>query len=352
MKVRQRIPLLLILLICLGALSACAPIVDEGLARANDGSPAVVPVAGQVQANDITIAYESFGPAEGQTVLLIAGVSMQLINWPIELVEGLVEQGYRVVRYDHRDVGLSTRFDEAGPPDIEAIIEALTLGEPAPVPYSFPEMAADAIGLLDVLEIEQAHLVGLSMGGAIAQLIAIDHPDRVLSLTLMAADSANPEHNELADPDVFANLPPPPPLDDVEAIIDYQIAVEWAFSGPGYPIDEATMRAEIARSLARAFDPEAHARQEVVATVGHLETAEYRFANLPLIEAPTVVLLGANDPIVPVAAAADLAARIPAAELRIIPGLGHQIPRAFAPELVDAITAAAARANAADAGRP
>jgi pimeloyl-ACP methyl ester carboxylesterase len=146
-----------------------------------------------VQANGITIAYESFGPTDRETILLIAGTGMQLVDWPIELVEELVQRGYRVVRFDNRDIGLSTKFTEAGLPDTEAIGRALEAGEPVPLPYTLQDMAKDTVGLLDALDIQQAHLVGVSMGGAIAQLVAIDYPERTLSLTSLMADSGNPE---------------------------------------------------------------------------------------------------------------------------------------------------------------
>src|SRR5262245_16341016 len=138
---------------------------------------------GSVQANGITIAYESFGPKDRETILLISGTGMQLVDWPVELIQELVKRGYHVVSFDNRDVGLSTRFTESGLPDPGAIRKALEAGKPAPLPYTLKDMAADTVGLLDALEIQEAHIVGISMGGAIAQYVAIDYPERVLSLT-------------------------------------------------------------------------------------------------------------------------------------------------------------------------
>ena len=154
---------------------------------------------GFAQANGITIAYESFGPKDQETMLLIAGTGSQLTFWPTQLIDGLVQSGYRVITFDNRDVGLSTKFTSAGYPDSEAITKALQEGKPAPIPYTLRDMANDTVGLLDELGIQKAHIFGVSMGGNIAQLVAIDHPTRTLSLTLMAADSGNPAMTDFAN---------------------------------------------------------------------------------------------------------------------------------------------------------
>ena len=147
---------------------------------------------GQVKANGITIAYEDFGPEDHEAVLLIMGNGTQLTAWPIELIEELVKRGHRVVIYDNRDVGLSTKFDEAGIPDMRKVIEAKIAGKPSPLPYALDDMAKDAVGLLDALGIKKAHIVGVSMGGMIAQLVAADHPEHTLSLTSIMSTSGNP----------------------------------------------------------------------------------------------------------------------------------------------------------------
>lgn len=305
----------------------------------------VTTTAGEVEANGITIAYESFGSPDNETILFIAGSGMQLVGWPIELVEELVRRGYHVVRFDNRDIGLSTKFTEAGLPDEEAIAQALEAGEPVPMPYTLRDMAADAVGLLDALGIEQAHLVGASMGGAIAQLVAIDYPDRVLSLTSLMADSGNPELPVLAKPEAFEGVPPQPTTADKDAFIAWQVATWQVLYGPTYPTDEATLLEWAERDYARDFDPEALIRQQTVSFLGHIDSAEYRLNNLENIEVPTVVVQGTEDPIVPVESAEDIAARVPNAELRIIPGMGHAMPVELMPEFVDAITSAAERAQ-------
>jgi pimeloyl-ACP methyl ester carboxylesterase/heat shock protein HslJ len=264
----------------------------------------------------------------------------------MELVQELVKRGYRVIRFDNYDVGLSTHFTSAGPPDQAAIGQALTEGKPAPLPYTLQDMARDAVGLLNALDVEHAHIAGISMGGNIGQYIAIDFPERTLSLTTMMADSGNPELPVIADPKAFEGVPMPPPAGDKDAFVEWQVKTWQALSGSGYPTDEATLRAWAERYYERGYDPEGLARQQAVTLVDHLDSTRYRLNHLNTIVAPTVVLQGADDPLQPVASAQDLAARIPGAELRIVPGLGHDIPEELVPDFVDAITAAAARAAA------
>lgn len=349
--IRHRLIHLLVILLILGVLSSCITItVAEPAAQA--ASEQLTPTAGKVQANGITIAYESFGPTDRETILLIAGTGQQLVDWPIELVEELVQRGYRVVRFDNRDIGLSTKFTEAGLPDPEAIAKALEAGEPAPLPYTLQDMAGDVVGLLDALGIQQAHLAGISMGGAIAQLVAIDYPERTLSLTSLMADSGNPGLPVIARPEAFEGMPPQPTTADREAYINWQVKTWQALSGPEYPVDEAILREWAERDFERDFDPAGRLRQQTVSFVGHIESAGYRLNNLENITAPTVVLQGTEDPIVPVASAEDIVARVPGAELRLIPGLGHFIPVELVPVFADAITAAAARATSPEPTAP
>lgn len=301
------------------------------------------PQAGQVQANGITLAYESFGSPEDETILLIGGTGQQLVGWPIELVTALVERGYRVVRFDNRDLGLSTKLTEAGLPDPAAVSQALQEGKPAPIPYALRDMAEDAVGLLDALNIEQAHLVGASMGGAIAHWVAIDHPDRVLSLTTIAADSGNPQLPAVAKPEAFAGLPPQPTTVDREAFIHWQVETAQILAGSAYPTDEAILRAWAERDFDRGFDPDGLVRQQTAILVDHFSPSAERLNKLEEIKAPTVIVQGTEDPLVPMSSAEDLAERIPNAELRVINGLGHFIPTPLVPDIVDAILAAAGR---------
>ncbi len=300
---------------------------------------------GVVRANGIAIAYESYGTSDRETMLLIGGTGQQLIDWPPELIQELVGRGYRVVVFDNRDVGRSTRLTAAGLPDSAAIAKAFQEGRAAPLPYTLRDMANDAVGLLDALGIRQAHVAGVSMGGGIAQLIAIDHPRRTLSLTSMMADSGNPALPIVASPEAFAALPPPPAVDDMAAYVAYQVEARKVLAGPHYPIDEKSLRQAVERAAQRAYDPQALVRQQTVAFVGHYDPG-HRYAKLKSIGVPTVVLQGTDDPIVPVESARDIAASIPGADLRIVEGLGHALPLELVPVFADAIAAAATRAAA------
>lgn len=306
---------------------------------------AAEPSRGIVKANGIRIAYESYGSPERETVLLIAGTGRQLTDWPLELVRQLSNRGYRVVRFDNRDVGLSTKLDAAGYRDSQAIANALEAGTPAPLPYTLQDMARDAVGLLDALGVNAAHIVGISMGGAIAHLIAIDHPESALSLTLMMADSGDPALPPIAKPEVFAAIPAPPAEGDRAGFVEYDLKIRQAQASPGYPTDAQTLRGWVERDVSRAYEPDGLTRQATVSLVGHIESAAYRRSNLPSIKAPTVVLHGADDPVVAVASARDIADQVPLAELRMIEGLGHDIPLALVDQFVDAITSAATRAR-------
>jgi pimeloyl-ACP methyl ester carboxylesterase len=308
------------------------------------GAAAPTPQAGQIEANGIKIAYESFGGADGETILLIGGTGQQLVDWPKELIDELVRRGFRVLVFDNRDVGLSTRFTAAGLPDAAAIAKALQEGKPAPLPYSLRDMAKDAVGLLDALGIRQAHVAGISMGGGIAQLAAIEHPQRVLSLTSMMADSGNPALPVVARPEAFAQLPPVPATGDREAFIAYRVRTDQVLASPRYPTSEKDIRRRVERAAARSYDPAGMLRQQTVAFLGHYDPV--RLAGLKGINVPTVVLQGTEDPIVPVESARDIAANIPGADLRLIEGLAHDVPVELVPVFADAIVAAATRAAA------
>jgi pimeloyl-ACP methyl ester carboxylesterase len=300
---------------------------------------------GFVQANGITIAYESFGHKDQETILLIAGTGSQTTFWPPELIDGLVQSGYRVITFDNRDVGLSTKFTSAGYPDSDAITKALQEGRPAPIPYTLGDMANDTVGLLDALNIQKAHIVGVSMGGNIAQLVAIDHPARTLSLTLIASDSGNPALADVGGLEVFAGVGAPPAEGDIDGFVEYQVNISKALGSPGYPTDDETLRELWMRDVQRSYDPAALTRQATVSLIGSLE-GDYRYSNLKNIRVPTVVLQGTDDPLIPVESGQDLADNIPGADLFIIPGLGHDMPMQLVPSFIDAIITAATRAAA------
>lgn len=295
----------------------------------------------QVKSNGIHLEYESFGPEDRETVLLIMGLGAQLTMWPVELCEELVSRGYRVIRYDNRDVGLSHKFDDLGMPDMAAIFGALMAGKTATAPYALDEMAKDAVGLLDALGIRQAHIAGASMGGMIAQLVAANHPERALSLTSIMSTTGNPALPQ-GKPEAMAVLMTPAPEGDIPAAIERGMLAWNTIGSPGYRTDEATLRQWVTRDVNRSLYPVGVARQ-MAAIVANGDRRE----KLKKLKLPTVVLHGADDPLVPVEGGKDTAENIPGAELRVVPGMGHDFPLALVATFADAIEAAAKRASAA-----
>ena len=296
----------------------------------------------QVKANGIEIEYESFGPADRDAVLLIMGFSAQLTMWPTELCEELVSRGYRVIRFDNRDVGLSAKLEAKGIPDMEKLFGALMTGAAVEAPYSLDDMAADAAGLLDALKIERAHIVGASMGGMIAQLVAANHPEKTLSLTSIMSNTGNPDLPQGSPEAMGALMAPAPAPDDIEAIVARGINTWKVIGSPGYPTDDQQLRQWVMRDAKRSYYPQGVTRQ-FAAIVANGD----RRPKLKNIKAPTVVLHGADDPLVPVAGGKDTADNIPGAELRVIPGMGHDFPLGLVPVFADAIEAAARRAAGA-----
>src|SRR5262245_11851757 len=300
----------------------------EPVAQPPSSVTARMPVTkGQVKANGITIAYESFGPEDRETVLLIMGASAQLTLWPVELCEELVNRGYRVIRYDNRDIGLSTHFDSAGPPDFAAVVAAAKAGKPSPLPYTLDDMARDAVGLLDALGIKKAHIAGPSMGGMIGQIISADHPDRTLSLTSIMAGSGKPVVPDYAKPDILAKFPPPAPGGDKQPYIEQRIKVFQLIGSPRAPIDEKILSEWVTRDVERSYHPAGEARQALAALHASYED---RRPKLKMIQVPSVVVHVEVDPIIPVEASRDVSANIPGAEFRLIPELGH----IFQPKMV------------------
>ena len=207
---------------------------------------------GQVEVAGIPMAYKSYRDTKHEAILLIAGTSMQLTAWSPGLIEALVKKGYRVVTYDHRDVGLSGRAHDGSQ-------------------YTVHEPAKDAIGLLDRLQIRKAHMVGASMGGMTAQIIACDWPDRTLSLTSMMASDGAPGLPIFAKPEAFAKVPPPAPGEDKAAYIERPIKVLQALGSPEYPTDETVLRKRVRAEVERAYDPAADKRQATAAYLGAIE---------------------------------------------------------------------------------
>jgi len=294
----------------------------------------------QIHVNGIDLEYESFGASKDPLMLLIMGLGAQLTRWPVPFCEKLVARGYRVIRFDNRDVGLSTKFDAAGVPDLTQIMTAKFTGAPVKVPYTLHDMAADGIGLLDAVSIQKAHIVGASMGGMIAQQIAAEYPQRVLSLTSIMSTTGNP------------TLPPPTAaatavlmnrytnVDDRTAYIDHTLNAFRTIASPGFPFDELATRERILSDALRGYSATGFARQmAAVAAAGDRRDYVRR------IKVPTMVIHGKSDPLVPVAAGRDTAACIAGAELRVFCGMGHDIPPQLYDKIIDAIVSVAQRAG-------
>jgi pimeloyl-ACP methyl ester carboxylesterase len=284
-----------------------------------------------VKANGILIEYETFGNPSSPPLLLIIGLSLQMLAWDKELCELLAERGHYVIRFDNRDVGLSYKFEDADVPDVMEVIAAVARGEVIKVPYTLDDMTDDAVGLLDALGINKAHICGMSMGGYIAQSAAIRHPSRVLSLISIYSRTGNPELPK-AKPEVMELLLTPPP-EERGAYIEHRLKVWRTIAGPGFPFDEEWHGKLAGRSYDRAFYPQGAVRQLMaILTQGNRKPA------LASVSVPTLVIHGVDDPLVPVEGGRDTAEAVPGAELMIIDGMGHDLPHGGAwPRILDAI---------------
>jgi pimeloyl-ACP methyl ester carboxylesterase len=287
----------------------------------------------QATANGIQIAYDTFGDRSGRPLLMIIGLGDQMILWDDDLCQDLATRGYYVIRFDNRDIGISTKFDEAGVPNLMEIFEKVMQGEAIKPPYTLDDMADDAAGLLDALGIARAHICGMSMGGMIAQTIASRHPSRVLSLISIYSTTGNPELPQ-AKPELMGLLTTPLPKER-EANIEQMLMMWKAIAGPGFPFEEKWSHKILAESYDRSFYPQGFVRQ-LVAIMAHGD----RSPALTSVKVPTLVIHGTADPLVPVEGGIDTAKAIPGAELMLIEGMGHDHPHGGAwPQILDAITA-------------
>lgn len=273
----------------------------------------------RVTANGIDIAYESFGPPTGRPLLLIMGLGAQLIHWDEEFCELLAEQGHHVVRFDNRDAGLSTHFHDAGVP-----------GPGAPAPYLLDDMADDAAALMDALGWPAAHVAGASMGGMIAQTLAIRHPGRVLSMTSIMS-TPGPDVAPPAEAAVSVLMAAPPP--DRESV-QAQAVRTWSVIGsPGYELDRERITTMAGLAYDRCFDPAGTTRQ-----LAAIMASGDRTERLAGVAVPTLVLHGEADLLVPVAGGHATAAAVPGARLVTYPGMGHDLPRPVWSDIVTEIT--------------
>ncbi|HEX5894824.1 MAG TPA: alpha/beta fold hydrolase [Thermoleophilaceae bacterium] len=283
---------------------------------------------------EVELVYESIGDPADPALLLVMGLGMQLINWDLEFCEGLAERGFHVIRFDNRDAGLSTKIDAPVPNVLRAMA-----GIPIRAPYLLDDMASDSFGLLDQLGIERAHVTGVSMGGMIAQTMAIRHPERVLSLGSMLSTTGD---RRVGTPKlrVWSVLMRRAPQQR-DAYIDYFVRVFRLIGSPDYPVDEARIREQAAATYDRCHYPAGTARQLAAILASGSRTAALR-----RLDVPTVVIHGRKDPLVPFRAGAATARAIPGAKLVAFPGMGHDLPRELWPRFTDALVQNADRAAA------
>jgi pimeloyl-ACP methyl ester carboxylesterase len=288
--------------------------------------------------NGVELEYETFGRPSDRPLLLIMGLGMQMIQWDDDFCAALVDAGHFVVRFDNRDVGLSTKFTAAGVPNVIEISMKVMSGQPAVSPYSLDDMADDAAAVLDAVGLESAHVCGASMGGMIAQTLAIRKPERVRSLTSIMSTTGNPSLPP-PSPEALAILVQAPPSDRLGAI-ERSVRVFRTIGSSGFPFDEPRVRAKATRSYDRCFHPEGVARQ-FAAIVAHGNRVEA----LKRLRVPALVIHGDMDPLVRIEGGRDTAASIPGAELLVIEGMGHDLPVETWPRIVAAIAAVNARAG-------
>ena len=286
-----------------------------------------------VRSNGMTISYETLGDPSDPALLLVMGLGAQLVDWPDEFCEMLAARGFHVIRFDNRDVGLSTWLDELGAPDLAAIFG----GDGATVPYLLSDLAADTAGLLKELGVAKAHVVGASMGGMVVQQLVIDRPDLVASVCSIMSTTGDRTVGH-PTPEAAAALMRPP-ASDREAAIAAAVATSRVIGSPGFEVFEADLTRRASAKYDRAFHPEGTQRQYAA-----IIASPDRTQPLGAVTAPTLVVHGEADPLIDVSGGRATAAAVPGAELLVIPGMGHDLPRGVWSAIVDAIVANAARA--------
>ncbi len=285
----------------------------------------------KAKVNNIEIEYETIGDPISKPLLLIAGLGSQMLAWSDEMCESFANRGFFVIRFDNRDIGLSTKLEDAGMPDFMEINAVYASGEIPKLPYTLEDMAGDAIGVLDALNIDKAHVFGASMGGMIAQIIAYTHPSRVLSLTVIMSTTANPELPP-SKPEILMQFFAPV-SSEREAYIEEMVKRDSLIHGT-FAYDEDQSREYRTKEYDRSYYPEGVARQlAAMAVPGNIKP------KISAIRAPTLVIHGSEDPFNLVEAGKDIAATIPGAELLILDGMGHIFPREVLPRIVNALVA-------------
>lgn len=282
------------------------------------------------KANGIELCYDTFGDRAAPPIVLIMGLAAQMIAWDEEFCGELASRGYWVIRFDNRDIGLSTKFTAHGAPDVMAMLGLLLLGRSVSAPYLLRDMAADTVGLMDALGVKSAHVVGASMGGAIAQEIAIRHPERLRTLTSIMSSTGEPGLSQ-PTPEAMQVLMAPTPTDR-DAYMKRYLKTWSVLRGPGFPLDEARDAERGGRAFERGLNPPGVARQ-----LAAIMASGSRKEALADIKAPALVIHGDIDPLVRLDGGEATARAIPDAKLMVIKGMGHALPIPMWPQLIGAI---------------
>jgi pimeloyl-ACP methyl ester carboxylesterase len=289
---------------------------------------------------NVEIEYVTYGPDDGPALLLVGGLGVQIPSWSEKLIQELAGRGFRVIAYDNRDCGLSTSFDDWGPADIGTAFKQARAKEEVKAPYKLEDMADDGAAVLDHLGIESAHIVGSSNGGAIAQIFAYRHREKTATLTSIMATSGR---RGLPRPTEKANewlARPKNPAGTREGAMEDALAAASILGSPGFPRNEEALKAKAAMLYDRSFNP-AGASRHLLASIA---SADGRVEHLSSISAPTLVIHGKDDPLVPIGSGQDLADTVEGADIMVIAGMGHDYPDAACGRIASAIAANAARA--------
>ncbi len=285
----------------------------------------------QARANGIILEYDEFGERAGRPLLLVMGLGAQMTRWRPEFCELLADAGHYVIRFDNRDIGLSHKFDEAGVPDMAQIFMQAQAGEPVTAPYTLDDMADDAVGLLDALDIERAHVVGASMGGMIVQTMAVRHGPRLRSMVSIMSSTGNPDLPK-STPEASAALLSPAGT-TLDEVLDRAVSVSRVIGSPVYRDDAEAIRARARADFERSFYPVGVARQmAAIAASGN------RRPLLAAVATPTLVIHGKDDPLVPLAGGIDTHEAIPGSRLEVFEGMGHDLPEPLWADLVGRIS--------------